>query len=479
MHNRYNTLPLDSKESFVSDTNWRPDLTGAPGPLYRALAEAITEAVARGDIRPGERLPPVRDLAWSISVSPGAVSRAYRIATERGALEATVGRGTFARAPDAPATPFELFTAPSAPAAIDFRGNQAVEVGQDAEISSALSRMAARADLPLTHYPRQREESAILDAYADWLRGGGVPADPAALLLTTGAQEGVATILSALARGGAGVTLCEPLAHPGLREAAEAVGMKVEPVAADAEGVTPASIDAAARRLRPDALLLSATFSNPSLTSLSESRRSAIVEIARARDFQIVEDDVYGWLLDRRPPSFAELAPERGWYVSSLSKCVAAGLRVGFFTAPRGLIARAHRAHNALVHHTPWLTMALGAELIRNGDAAAIRARVAAETADRAAMARAALGAHGLLSDDAASFALLPLDPPWTAGEFCAAAAARGVLAAPRSAYAIQRSHPGRDFIRIALGARGARERFARGLAILAELCEGGQAPAT
>ncbi len=56
---------------------WTPDLTGRTGPKYRMLADAIAQAVAKGELRPGSCLPPHRILAYEIGMSPNTTSRAY------------------------------------------------------------------------------------------------------------------------------------------------------------------------------------------------------------------------------------------------------------------------------------------------------------------------------------------------------------------------------------------------------------------
>jgi DNA-binding transcriptional MocR family regulator len=451
------------------DTNWRPR-RDVDGPLYRALADQIVAAVGDGRIPAGARLPPVRDLAWDLKVSPGAVARAYRIATEKGALEATVGRGTFARGPEPRGAALDVLLEPKPAEKIDLRGNRAVDVGQDAEINAALRRLVDRGALPLFDYRAPDDDLEAGGRIGAWLSAGD---DPSRIVVVAGAQEGIMTALCALRRHGEGVLFCEPVVHPGLRDAAELCQMRLEPIAADEEGVIPEAFDAACARRRPDALLLTATLHNPTLTIMSAARRAEIAEVARKRDVQIVEDDVYGGLLSDRPGTFAELAPERAWYVNSLSKSVAAGLRVGVVATPPGQALRLLRAHQAIAHKTPLLTTALTDEIIVSGDADRIRARVAAEISARAAITAKALGPFGVRTHPACSFAMLPLAPEWTSAEFAVAAAEADVLVAPRAAYLVGRAPEG-DFVRIALGANVGRQRLAEALARLARLIEEG-----
>ena len=74
----------------MTDTSWQPTLSGQQGPKYLALSRALREAVRRGDLREGAQLPPVRDLAWRLGVTPGTVARAYQIGTQDGLLEAVI-----------------------------------------------------------------------------------------------------------------------------------------------------------------------------------------------------------------------------------------------------------------------------------------------------------------------------------------------------------------------------------------------------
>ena len=332
------------------DDRWRPELS-PDGPRYRALADAISEAVASGALSPGDRLPPVRELAWSLGVTPGTVARAYHLAENRGLLEGQVGRGTFVRqtrdtGSDAAMAAFAasgpsgagggsaltLISFPPATAAegivADMRSNRAVDVGQDRILTERLEWLISRRGaLPFTRYNPFGEDTEEREAAARWLSAGGLPHRPEDTVLCLGAQHGLLVALAATSAGGDAVALTEPLIHPGMKDCARALGLRLEPVAADPHlGLEPEALEAAAARLRPSAIILSANSQNPTLATMPLERREAIAEIARRRRIPLIEDDVYGWTRESRLPSFPDLAPEQCWYVSSLSKCVAAGL---------------------------------------------------------------------------------------------------------------------------------------------------------
>jgi GntR family transcriptional regulator len=62
-------------------------------PLYEQVASEIRRAIADGEAKPGERLPPARDLAAVLAVNPNTVFRALRILRDEGLLEFRRGRG--------------------------------------------------------------------------------------------------------------------------------------------------------------------------------------------------------------------------------------------------------------------------------------------------------------------------------------------------------------------------------------------------
>ncbi|MHA1108811.1 MAG: GntR family transcriptional regulator, partial [Alphaproteobacteria bacterium] len=76
-------------------TIWLPDFAGRSDPKYRAITEAIGEAVADGSLEPEAKLPPQRELAYALGLSLGTVTRAYKEAARRGFVTGETGRGTY------------------------------------------------------------------------------------------------------------------------------------------------------------------------------------------------------------------------------------------------------------------------------------------------------------------------------------------------------------------------------------------------
>ena len=64
---------------------------------YQKLAIMLQRQIELGQLDPGQKLPPVRDMAHQMQVTPGSVARAYRVLIDNGYLEAGVGQGTYVK----------------------------------------------------------------------------------------------------------------------------------------------------------------------------------------------------------------------------------------------------------------------------------------------------------------------------------------------------------------------------------------------
>src|ERR1051325_9189615 len=79
-------------------TMWNPNLESFSGPRYLAIVSAIADAVERGHLKAGDKMPTHRDLADAVGVTTGTITRAYSEAAKRGLLVGETGRGTFVKA---------------------------------------------------------------------------------------------------------------------------------------------------------------------------------------------------------------------------------------------------------------------------------------------------------------------------------------------------------------------------------------------
>jgi GntR family transcriptional regulator len=78
---------------------WIQISPGLDKPIYAQIVGQISEAVARGQIAVGDKLPPVRKLAAELVINPNTVARAYSVLEQAGIVTTKTGAGTFVSDP--------------------------------------------------------------------------------------------------------------------------------------------------------------------------------------------------------------------------------------------------------------------------------------------------------------------------------------------------------------------------------------------
>ena len=456
---------------IVSDTMWTPDLSSAPvRSKYEALAQAIREGVATGQLVPGAQLPPVRDLAYRVGVTPGTVARAYRVLVDDRVLVAGVGRGTFVA--DRPAHVPPGLSQDIAPNLAQFAGELADHVdtgyfvsprmpdlGQGALMARVLGGLAAQPAQLLMRYPSRitdRAARAAFHATLDPAAIGAVTVDD--VVLAHGGQNAVVMIMQTILHGPAPVILVDELSYNGFRSAAELCRAEVHSVPWDDEGPEPEAFARLVRQHRVQLYCTAAEVCNPTTRATSPARRAQIAAIAQRHGVHVIDDDCYS-RTRRVGPSYRALLPDLGWYVTSPSKSLTPSLRIGFAVAPQSCaqaLVRTATGHSfgvsQLVCHTYASVMA-APELPQI--MAAVNARIARDVA----CAVEVLAGYDLQWADGAPFVWLTLPSPWRAGSFADAAQTSGVVLKSAEAF-IQRDSRMVHAVRIAVNGELGHDDF-------------------
>jgi DNA-binding transcriptional MocR family regulator len=419
------------------------------GPLYIAIAEALTEAIRVGDLQEGDRLPPHRQLAAGLGVDLTTITRAFAEARRRGLVEATVGRGTFIRAGAG-----ALRWRGDGQSIADMTMNMPPALSDpplDRLLQEGVARLIKRQDLHVLMSYRvtggSKEERA---AGAIWLEPLLGRREPSEILVTPGAQAAMTAVLTTLTQPGDTI-VAELCTYPGLRALAAQLGLVLAGIAMDAEGIRPDALDEACARFHPRLIYCNPTIQNPTTATMSTARREAILDVARRHGIMILEDDPYGLLPETAVPALAALEPRRVFYVSTLAKTISPGLRSAFLVSPSADYAtRLTAALRATSLTNAGLLAGLAAQWIRGGQADQILNAIRTESAARQSLARAMLGEapcahpHGL-------HIWLHVTPQWSSAEFVGYVRNQGLALVPSEVFTVQGAPPER--VRIALGA--------------------------
>ena len=187
-------------------------------------------------------------------------------------------------------------------------------------------------------YGEVRGYRPLRELIVERMAARGAIVDPADVLITNGAQQGIDLAARIFIDPGDIVLTEEPTFMDALRvfrsHEAEPVGVPV-----DEEGLQVDVLAALLDRLpkRPKFLYTMPTYQNPMGVSMSTARRRALIDLAQERGIVIVEDDPYGDLSydGDPPPTLKSLDPEV-IFLGTFSKVLAPGLRVGWVaSSPR------------------------------------------------------------------------------------------------------------------------------------------------
>jgi DNA-binding transcriptional MocR family regulator len=232
--------------------------------------------------------------------------------------------------------------------------------------------------------------------------------------------------------------------------------IELVPVPIDAGGLDIDAFARLSRRISPRAAVLTPVTQNPTTASLNAEARRAVIAAARDADIILIEDDIFGHLVAPAAPPLAALAPERSILVTSLSKCIAPGMRIGYALAPLPL----RDAMATALHGLGWtgsnLYGALARRLVTDGTAEHCLRAQRAEALERTKLARLYLGDTVALGERAGIqqplyHAWLPLPPGRQADRFTAELLSRQVLVAPAYHF-MQAESQVPEAVRISLG---------------------------
>ena len=347
---------------------WTPDLPTDGTPLFEQILAALERAVRDGGLKAGEQLPPQRALARTLGVSVGTVTRAYEEADRRGLTLGHVGRGTYiARAQDADnaRTPW---------AVVDLSMNVPPMVAAERLLMEAWGKVRRRPEFsqvfnygPIEGRPEYRR------LVSTWLTdtAGVESIDPSRIVITSGAQAAMDLTFGALCKAG-DVVLVEELTFNGMKAIAQYRGYSLAPVAMDDEGVIPDALAVTAKATGARVLYTMPTLQNPTARTLSLARRRELIKVARRLGITLVEDDGYAAYVERReaPAPLINLAPDITYYIASLSKSLAPGLRTGFVAAPTALLAsRIAFGVRASAHAAQSMGLLIAQQAIEDGSA--------------------------------------------------------------------------------------------------------------
>ncbi|MGB3211699.1 MAG: PLP-dependent aminotransferase family protein [Desulforhopalus sp.] len=379
-------------------------------PLYMQIRNNIEDAILQGKLTPGDKLPSVNVLAKDIGVTQATVRRALQDLGEAGHTYCHVGRGTFirdaARGQEGKPETSGNFTSSAIPA-----NNKRPSIGPSRKfatrrlrmgIGKALRDIMSLADKPgIIRFtkgvpdPGLLPESFLQETTVETLQNGGnelleatdplgrfdlrreiaerfskqgTPVSPDQVLITNGSMQAISLVAQANLEEDYKV-ICETPCFKGITEIFATSGQWVETITRDAQGPMP-ELPKGRPGENPFLLYLCPYAHNPMGTNLSNERYSMVVEWAGKTGSLVLTDEIFRDLCfdqNQQPSLMQELGAEQTVVVSSLSKSVMTGLRLGWLISSPQRVQQLAELKRLMDHSCPSLIQGLGLTVFTSG----------------------------------------------------------------------------------------------------------------
>jgi 2-aminoadipate transaminase len=337
-------------------------------PLYLQISNQIRERIHTGDLPAGAKLPPERRLAAMLGVNRTTIVTAYRELAADGLVVGHVGRGTVVADPDPDSgesqhhlqIPWnQLFTSTtevmndpllrdttmisSRPDVISLAtGISSPELYPIELIRGLLDEALHTAGQTLLQHCPTEGYGPLRGALGQWMASDGRPVDPENVLVVAGSQQGLYLLARTLLDPDDLVVIESPT-YLGALQVFRAAGARLLPIPVDSNGMRVGLLEDLLARRRPKLIYTLPSFQNPSGATLSLDRRRRLLDLAERYRIPVIEDDPYSVLrYEGQPLPTLHSMDQRGVviYLSTLSKILFPGFRIGWIAGPQPVIKR-------------------------------------------------------------------------------------------------------------------------------------------
>ena len=333
-------------------------------PLYQQIEDYLRQGILSGSLAPDTRLPASRQLARDLGVNRITVENAYAELETEGLIYSKIGSGTYVLPPsplltfskDKPGAPWPLWQQ-SLGLQGRLQGNGSSEERKKTARRSDLINFASgigdshlfpaedfrkvlqtvmrRDGIAALDYGEPNGHGPLRETITHILASQGLQTQSENVLITAGSQQALSLVSQVLLKPD-DVIMVESPTYSGALDLFRALGFRVVGVPVDRHGMQVEALEKLLQQHHPKLIYTIPTFHNPTGTCLSSQRRIQLIILADRYNIPILEDDFVGDLRyeGRNQPALKALDPGgRVIYVSTFSKILMPGLRVGFLVA--------------------------------------------------------------------------------------------------------------------------------------------------
>lgn len=354
-------MPVNSFENYPM--SWKPDKEKLTSPIYYCLADMMERDIRNGVLTANTKLPPQRELADFLDLNLSTITKVYKLCEMRGLVHAVTGKGTFvASSANVPTSTAEKATDPRIELAIIHPFYNSNGLIRDLTMEILKTPFSEQ----LFEYSHPLGNRGQIQIASRWLNRFGIDADETNTLITAGAQNALAAVLSSLFEAGDRIAV-DTYTYPNFISLANLLYLHLIPIETDENGMITEALENACVTQNIKGIYLMPTGSNPTNIACSGQRLKEIAKIIKKKHLIAIEDDNYSALLEEKCPPLTLEAPDHCIFVSGLSKPLCPGIRIAYLYVPPHFMADMERgifSHNLKISS---LNIEIATELIRSG----------------------------------------------------------------------------------------------------------------
>lgn len=322
-------MPINSFENYPM--TWKPQLSDRTPPIYLKLAKQLENDIKTGKLKPGDKLPPQRELADFLDLNLSTITRTYKICLEKGLICAKVGQGTFV-ASDVNSSDILLYSKEQFDL-VEMGTVHPPYIGND-KIIAFIKNTLTQPDF--NRFLEYRSPAGTMfqkSSAVNWLQKLNIFTTSDKILFATGGQNALCAVLLGLFFPGDRIGT-DSLSFTGLKSIAKTLGIQLIPLPSKNNKLDFNNLETFCQTEKIKGLYFIPEQHNPTAVSLSDKDRKSIANLARKLNLIILEDGINKvFRLKQQLPIFS-YAPENTIYIFSTSKFLSAGLRIAYIISP-------------------------------------------------------------------------------------------------------------------------------------------------
>lgn len=390
-------------------------------PLYKQISGQIQAQILSGEIPEGFQFPSERQLADMLGVNRTTVLNAYKELKADGLIASHVGRGTIAaRGGNGEISQgsyqkepmWEYLFSDYMKNRDGFDINKYLEIANQKDVISFAAGIASFENLPVRAFEGIEQGllsnpkellvspvagfSSLRKALSSYMQKRACFCQPSEIMVTSGSQQGIDLVARAFINPGDIVLIEEPSFFPAI-QAFHAMGAKLMAVPMEEDGMDVDILEQLLSRYRPKLIYTMPTYHNPCGVTMCTAKRVRLLELANKYAVPILEDDPYSELTYEGETIAPLKSMDRSGYViylSTFSKTIYPGLRLGWICANKKLIQQLSDIRQLMDLHSSCISQQIAEHFITSGEMDEYLTFIRGEYCERRDMMSAALSRY-------------------------------------------------------------------------------------